>query len=522
MMSKLFLVHRKIMQLRGYGRLLDERRTVLRFLASGKAIGLLTWINLIMLVIPGSVWAREQGTPRMHRELRMTTGYYDERDVTSGFYLHLPGGPALPPGLITSSPRGTSLRWRAFLSDAHWGIKINRLEKCTDCHRQQARNIHTVRGKVTCNQCHGFEPIAGIYHYYSKMNPSRRHAWICAKCHEGANISYATYMVHEPNPLTGTAQRDFPMLFYAFWLLVAVAAGTFIVFLPHTFLWGLREALAGHRKRGESMISRFPPAQRLFHVLLMLSFLIQSATGLSHVFIETQWGGFLASLFGGYDQALTVHKLVGLFMLLLFSIHLLYIVSKVDWQRFPGSLFGPDSLLPRWADLVQALQHLGWFFGMKRHPKFDRWGYWEKFDYWAVFWGMCIIGGTGLILYNPLFSSRFMPGWGVNVALWVHRIEAILAMAHVFIIHFFIGHIRRPSFPMDLAMFEGGVNLDLARHEKAAWIARLEKSSKLEGLLVSQTSVGLRVVFYLFGFAALTIGLFLLIGGVVNSPYVTW
>jgi cytochrome b subunit of formate dehydrogenase len=522
MMSKLFVVHRKIRLLNRYGRVLEECTTMLRFLVFGEAIGLLTGLSIILIGTPRPTWAQGRDSPRMHRELRMTTGYYNENDVTSGFYLHLPGGPLLPPGLITSSPRGTSLRWRAFLSDAHWGIKINRLEKCINCHPKQARNIHTVRGQITCTQCHGFEPIAGIYHYYSKMNPSRRHAWICAKCHEGANISYATYVVHEPNPLTMTAQRSFPMLFYAFWILVAVAAGTFMVFLPHTFLWGLREALAGRRKQGESMISRFTTAQRLFHVLLMLSFITQAATGLSHVFIETHFGSFLASLFGGYERALTVHKLVGIFMLALFGIHLLDVAKKINWRQFPRSLFGPDSLLPRWADLVQALQHLGWFFGMKKQPQFDRWGYWEKFDYWAVFWGMFVLGGTGLILYDPMFSSRFMPGWSINIALWIHRIEAMLAMTHIFIIHFFIGHVRRPNFPMDLAMFEGSVNLDSARHEKPAWVARLEKTGKIESLLVSKTPVGLRVLFYLFGFAALTFGVFLLIGGLVNSPYITW
>ena len=458
----------------------------------------------------------------MHHELRMTTGYYEEYDVTSRFYLKLPGGPVLPPGLITSSPRGESLRWRAFLADSHWGININRLQKCVDCHAQQARNIHTVRARITCNQCHGFEPIAGIYHYYSKMNPTRRHAWICAKCHEGANNSYATYVVHEPNPATMAAQKRFPLLFYAFWILVAVAVGTFSVSLPHTFLWGFREALAAHRKQGESMIRRFTPVQQLSHLLLVLSFITQAATGLSRMYIETHWGRFLASLFGGYERALAVHKWGGIFMLALFCAHVIYVLVKIDWRQFPRSIFGPDSLLPRWTDVCQALQHLGWFLGMKKLPQFERWGYWEKFDYWAVFWGMFIIGGTGLIMYNSTVSSHYMPGWGLNVALWLHRVEAILAMAHIFIIHFFIGHLRRHNFPMDLAMFEGSVDLDAARHERPAWIARLEKTGKLQSLLVSPTSAGLRVVFYLFGFAAMTIGVFLLIGGLVNSLSITW
>ena len=145
-------------------------------------------------------------------------------------------------------------------------------------------------------------------------------------------------------------------------------------------------------------IKRFTPAQRLFHLLLMLFFLIQAATGLARLYSATNWGRFLVSFFGGYDQALRIHWRVGLFMLALLGVHVLYVLISVDWRRFPKSVYGPDSLLPRKEDLVQALQHVGWLLGLRRPPRFDRWGYWEKFDYWAVFWGICILGGTGLVL----------------------------------------------------------------------------------------------------------------------------
>ena len=521
-MCKPFTGYCKAEQLRDCRQVMEKPAARLRLASFGGAIGLLIGLALMLSAIPGQAYAQKRGARNIYRQMKMTTGYYEEYDVASRFYLHLRGGPALPPGLLTSSPRGQALRWRAFLADSHWGININRLQKCVDCHPQQARDVHTVRAKITCRQCHGDEPIAGIYHYYSKMNPTRRHAYICAKCHEGANNSYATYVVHGPNPTNMLTQETFPLLFWSFWIIVAIAVGTFVIFLPHTFLWGFRELFAKRKGQGEGMIRRFTPVQRLFHLLLMLLFITQAATGLSRMYIETKWGLFLASFFGGYYGALTVHKLVGVFFLVLFSVHVLYILVKVDWRRFPKSIFGPDSLLPRWADVSQVFQHLGWFLGRSKQPRFDRWGYWEKFDYWAVFWGMVIIGGTGLILYNSMVSSRYMPGWGLNVALWIHRIEAILAMAHVFIIHFFIGHLRRHNFPMDFAMFEGSVNLDAARHERPAWIARLEQSGKLDGTLVSKAKAGWHLLFYLFGYAALAFGVFLLIGGLVNSPYISW
>ena len=73
------------------------------------------------------------------------------------------------------------------------------------------------------------------------MNPIRRHAYVCAKCHEGASASYATYVVHAPNPSLASTRKSFPVLFYAFWIMIVIAVGTFLVFLPHTISWGIRE-----------------------------------------------------------------------------------------------------------------------------------------------------------------------------------------------------------------------------------------------------------------------------------------
>jgi cytochrome b subunit of formate dehydrogenase len=257
-------------------------------------------------------------------------------------------------------------------------------------------------------------------------------------------------------------------------------------------------------------IKRFTPVQRLFHLLLMLSFLTQAATGLARLYIETNWGRFLASFFGGYNKALTIHWWVGIFMLNLLGIHIIYVLSRIDWRHFPKSVNSPDSILPRKEDLFQALQHIGWILGLKEAPRFDRWGYWEKFDYLAVFWGITLLGGT-------VFFSRYMPGWVLNVLLWVHRIEAILAIAHVTTIHFFIGHLRRHNFPMDLAMFEGSVDLDKARHERPAWVARLEHKGTLQSNLSDNTPEASRVIYYVFGYAIITCFLYLLVNGLTNA-----
>jgi cytochrome b subunit of formate dehydrogenase len=269
-------------------------------------------------------------------------------------------------------------------------------------------------------------------------------------------------------------------------------------------------------------IKRFTVTQRLFHLVLMLTFLIQAATGLARMYTETGWGQGLGNLFGGFQASLTVHVYTGIFMIVAFAVHVLYVLFTINWRRFPSSLFGPDSLMPGKSDARQFGQHVRWILGLSKHPPVDRWGYWEKFDYWAVFWGIIILGGTGLLLAYPLVSSNYIPGWGLNVAFWIHRIEAILAMAHIFIIHFFVAHLRRSNFPLDRTMFEGSADMHTVQHERPAWIARLSHTGQLDQMVVSEAPAYRRAIFLIVGFAAVFFGLYLLVGGLIHAPIITW
>ncbi len=145
--------------------------------------------------------------------------------------------------LITFSSTADKIRYRTIMADSHLGLRFYQYRSCTDCHPRQARNLHKMRAGISCRQCHGTEPIAGIKHHYSPMNPKRRHAYVCAKCHKGASSSFAKYIVHEPNPAYLATKDAFPSLFYVFWLMAAIAAGTFATFLPYMVMLGVREFL---------------------------------------------------------------------------------------------------------------------------------------------------------------------------------------------------------------------------------------------------------------------------------------
>jgi cytochrome b subunit of formate dehydrogenase len=270
-------------------------------------------------------------------------------------------------------------------------------------------------------------------------------------------------------------------------------------------------------------IRRFTAVQRLFHVLLVISFMIQASTGFARMFIETEWGRGLAYVFGGYGSALVLHKVSGTFMVLLFLSHLVYLAVVIDWREFPASVFGPDTLMPRLSDFKDFFQHIGWFVGLAKVPKFGRWGYWEKFGYWAVFWGVVVFGITGFMLFDPVATARYFPGWSLNVALYVHREETILAMGYLFIAHFFVAHFRPNRFPMDRAIFDGTLDLEETIEERPEWIGRMRRDGVLEQQIVfSEPSRAYRVASYVFGYLMVGLGLFLLVSGLLNGGLITW
>ncbi len=267
------------------------------------------------------------------------------------------------------------------------------------------------------------------------------------------------------------------------------------------------------------IIRRFSRLDRVFHVSLMLTFLIQTATGLSRLYITTSWGKGLSRVFGGYENALAVHQVVGVLMIAGFLAHVAYLLSKVDWRNPAQSFFGPDSLVPNLHDLKHFRQRVLWFFGKASPPRLDRWSYWEKFDYWAVFWGLPLLAVTGVMLMYPLASSRIFPGWVLNIAALLHRAEAVLAASYIFIVHFFIGHLRPFSFPMNEAMFAGGVELEEAMEEKPAWVERLVEEGRFEQARAQAPEQWYRIAYYLFGYSALIFGVYLLFNAIIYAPY---
>ena len=165
-------------------------------------------------------------------------------------------------------------------------------------------------------------------------------------------------------------------------------------------------------------------------------------------------------------------------------------------------------MVPRRKDFEDLYGMVRWFLYLDaRMPRFDRWTYWEKFDYFAVFWGVPIIGLSGLVLWFPNWFSSFVPGVFLNIAMIVHGEEALLATGFIFAFHFFHNHMRPENFPLDTVVFTGKLPLERFAEERAEEYRRLVEEGRLEAALTDPPSPRARRLAAAFGFTAYAAGL---------------
>jgi len=253
---------------------------------------------------------------------------------------------------------------------------------------------------------------------------------------------------------------------------------------------------------------RFTPAERVLHALLMLTFIGCALSGLPLLFADRPWAPPLARLLGGFQAAGLLHRVCATVMIGVFVTHILLVIARVlVTKSLLGVVWGPDSLVPQWRDAVDFHRHFKWFIGLGPRPQFDRWTYWEKFDYWAVFWGMAIIGGSGLLLWFPFFFGKLLPGWVFNIAGLVHGEEALLAVGFIFTIHFFNGHLRPGKFPMDTVVFTARISEHELQDERAVEYQRMVASDALAAKEATPPTAGSRLFGWVVGGAALGLGI---------------
>ena len=422
-------------------------------------------------------------------------------------------------------------------------FRLHADQMCGDCHEEQLAGYRdTFHGRAmalgrsdvaACYDCHGHHDITKVDEPGSRMNGVRLVA-TCQKCHPSANINFASYIVHADH----SDKEKYPQLYYVFWGMTTLLIGTFAFFALHTLLWLYRSMalyMSDSRewrqektqvREDTEEFTRFTPLERFLHGLVIMSFLLLVITGMPLKFYYTDWAKAMLAGMGGQAVAAVLHRIGAIVTIFYMVTH----VSSVVWSLISGrdrfknpetgryelsrigkAAFGPDSPMPGIQDFKDIVAHNKWFFGRGPKPQFDRWTYWEKFDYMAVFWGVAMIGTSGLIMWFPTFFTKFLPGWAINVAHIIHSDEALLAAGFIFTFHFFNVHFRPDKFPMDKVMFSGRISKAELLSERKRLYDRWVAEGSLEKHRAGHEWESWKKIALPLGFTAFLIGVVLLV-----------
>jgi len=198
--------------------------------------------------------------------------------------------------------------------------------------------------------------------------------------------------------------------------------------------------------------ARFDLSQRIEHGLLILSFTVLSISGLPQKYPDTAWGEGTIWLLGGIESTRVIHHTAAIVLILGSIFHAASLGYRLLVKRVEMTM------LPGWKDVVDAVKSLAYNLRLiKTPPQMGRYTFGEKVEYWAVVWGTVIMILTGFMLWNPIATSRLLPGEFIPAAKAAHGGEALLAVLSIITWHLYHVHVKH----FNKSMFSGW----LSRHE---------------------------------------------------------
>ena len=413
--------------------------------------------------------------------------------------------------------------------------KFDIVNRCGTCHEKLIKTYFgTYHGKAAklgsakvakCANCHGSHELLAPSIPASTLSEKNIQK-TCQECHPKANKNFTKFMPHADHH----DRQNYPRLFYPFWAMTLLIIFTFAGFGIHALLWlnrslierfstqKIQEKSIVFDEKDEKHVKRFNVSHTLLHIMIIISFLTLAITGMSLKFADNPLFAGITHWVGGPHIMGKLHRVGALITFLYFGAHLLQLLVLFVRRKITimGLLSADYSLIPLPRDLIAVKDNLLYFLGKGPKPAFGRWTYWEKFDYMAVFWGITIIGSTGLTLAFPEIATRFLPGWALNIATIIHSDEALLATGFIFSMHFFHSHMRPDNFPMDTVVFTQRLPLSRFKEERSKEYQAMVEKGELEKYLVDPPRKWYSVFILIMGWIFLSIGLICL-GAIIYS-----
>jgi formate dehydrogenase gamma subunit len=316
-----------------------------------------------------------------------------------------------------------------------------------------------VRGRsivsANCASCHGVHDILPSSDPRSSVHVDNL-AKTCGECHAGVTAQVTKGPVH----LFPSPESD-KIIYYvtSFYLVMIISVIGGMLF--HNGLDFKKKFVAKISGKQEQHITnllgnkfeRLTINERIQHFLLMTSFTLLVYTGFAMKFPEAWWAAPLIRWEGAFAIRGLIHRIAAIVMIALSFYHVIYLIISIRGRE------QVKALLPKFKDLTDVIHMFKYYLGLSNDkPKFDRYNYIEKAEYWALIWGTIVMSVTGFILWFENISLRFFPKWISDVSTVIHLYEAILATLAILVWHFYFQFFDPHVYPMNTTCITGEIS----------------------------------------------------------------
>ncbi|HEY6910407.1 MAG TPA: hypothetical protein VI356_13605 [Myxococcales bacterium] len=367
------------------------------------------------------------------------------------------------------------------------GLSEHPAQSYRDSVHGRLRQLGSSRAPV-CMNCHGTHDIAAVSSADSMVNGENK-VKTCAECHKGATANFAATFTHQPAEKSTRPVAYWTMVLFS-WL-TSVVLTLLVVHVILDFGSEVRRIL--RRRRGLSparasvpaslpgSVVRFDKHQLVQHWMLIASVITLVLTEWPLRAAQVSASQGLVAFFGGIHRAGLIHRVAGIAMGIAALYHLGYLTALAAKRR---DIFG---MVPTPKDIADLFGNFTYFLGLSaERPKFARFAYHEKFDYWAVFWGVAIMFGTGLVRWFPVAFSHVLPASVMEAAQIAHGDEATLAALALFVWHLYNVHLRPSVFPMSWTWLDGRIETHALKEEHALEYEATFKEKKTNGATATE------------------------------------
>jgi cytochrome b subunit of formate dehydrogenase len=352
-----------------------------------------------------------------------------------------------------------------------FGVVGNRVSTYNDSYHGLASQGGSVV-VANCSSCHGVHNILPSSDPRSTINPANLDA-TCGQCHKGVTQKFTLNKVHVDveggqSSDSGTRAVRYVRWFYIPLILLVIGG----MFLHNAVIW--RAKLLARRRAQTRTVLRMMPNQRWQHLILLGSFFVLVVTGFALKYPDS----WFASLLGLSEHWRSIiHRIAGVSLIADGIYHVFYVAFSAEGRRLVRDLF------PTWKDATDALHTMLYYTGFRKEkPKFGRFSYAEKAEYWALVWGTGLMAVTGIMLWAKVAVGNMFARWWLDAATAVHFYEAILATLAILVWHLYQVFFDPDVYPMNSAWRDGRMPFEHYKEEHALDVETLASADPAASL----------------------------------------